>query len=63
MASNEGPETLILPEPSHLGYVTRDIERTKENLRKGLGLGSFTMMTPDYFNKRVYGKTEDFKPN
>ena len=61
MASKEGPENWILPEPSHLGYVTRDIERAKENLKKVLGLESFTMMVPNYFNKKVYGKPEDFK--
>ena len=61
MAGNEDPERLILPEPLHLGYITRDIERTKRNLQKMLGLESFTMRSPDYFNKTYRGEPEDFK--
>ena len=61
MAGNGDPDRLILPEPEHLGYVTRDIERTKRNLQKILGLESFTMMAPDYFNKMYRGEPEDFK--
>lgn len=61
MAGNGDPDRLILPEPEHLGYVTRDIERTKRNLQKILRLESFTMMAPDYFNKMYRGEPEDFK--
>ena len=61
MAGNEDPERLILPEPLHLGYVTRDIERTKRNLQKMLGLESFEMRSPDYFNKTYRGEPGDFK--
>ncbi len=61
MAGNEDPERLILPEPLHLGYITRDIERTKRNLQKMLGLESFKMMSPNYFNKTYRGEPEDFK--
>ncbi len=61
MESKENPENLTLPEPSHIGYVTRDIERTKKNLEKFCGCDSFTMMTPNYFNKKYYGEPEDFR--
>ena len=61
MESKENAENLILPEPSHIGYITRDIERTKKNLQKFFGLDSFAMMVPNYFNKKYRGKPEDFK--
>ena len=61
MTSKEDPEKLILPEPSHIGYVTRDIERTERNLQRCLGLESFTVMVPNYFNKKYRGESEDFK--
>jgi hypothetical protein len=61
MESKEAVEKLILPEPTHIGYVTRDIERTMENFQKYFGVGSFNKMTPDYFNRRYHGKPGDFK--
>ena len=61
MDGQENSEKLILPEPSHIGYITRDIERTKKNLQKFFGMESFTMMVPNYFNKRYRGEVEDFK--
>lgn len=61
MESKEDVEKLILPEPTHIGYVTRDIERTMENFQKYFGVGSFKKMTPDYFNRRYHGKPGDFK--
>jgi len=61
MESRENTEKFILPEPSHIGYITRDIERTKNNLQKCFGLKSFTMMVPNYFNKKYHGEAEDFK--
>ena len=38
MGSKEDVEKLILPEPTHIGYVTRDIETTMENLCKYFGV-------------------------
>jgi catechol 2,3-dioxygenase-like lactoylglutathione lyase family enzyme len=61
METRENPEGLVLPEPSHVGYVTRDFERTVENLQKYWGFESVTRMVPDYFNKRYHGEPEDFK--
>ncbi len=61
MESKENPEKLILPEPSHIGYITRDIERAKKNLQRFFGFDSFTMMVPNYFNKKYHGEPEDFK--
>jgi len=61
MESKEDGEKLILPEPTHIGYVTRDIERTMENFQKYFGLESFKKMVPDYFNRQYHGKPEDFK--
>jgi methylmalonyl-CoA/ethylmalonyl-CoA epimerase len=54
-------ERLILPEPSHFGYVTLDMERSIKNLQKYFGIGPFTRMIPNYFNKRYRGKPQDFK--
>jgi hypothetical protein len=61
MESRENVEKLILPEPTHIGYVTRDLRRTMENFQKYFGLESFKKMTPDYFNKRYRGKPEEFR--
>jgi len=61
MESKKDVERLILPEPTHIGYVTRDIERTMEHFQKYFGLGSFKKMVPDYFNTRYRGKPGDFK--
>ena len=52
---------LILPEPSHFGYVTLDMERSIENFKKYFGIGSFDRMVPNYFNKRYHGRPEEFK--
>ena len=54
-------EKLILPEPTHIGYLTRDIERTMEHFQKYFGLESFKKMVPDYFNRRYHGKPGNFK--
>lgn len=54
-------EKLILPEPSHFGYVTLDMERSIKNLQKYFGIGPFTRMIPNYLNKRYRGKPQDFK--
>jgi hypothetical protein len=61
MEKTENSEKLILPEPSHIGYVTRDLQRSLENLQKYWGIESVTKMVPDYFNKRYHGEPEDFK--
>jgi hypothetical protein len=61
METKENVEKLILPEPTHIGYVTRDIQRTMENFQKYFGLESFKKMIPDYFNKRYRGKPEEFR--
>lgn len=61
MDKRENPEKLILPEPSHVGYVTRDFQRTMENLRRYWGIESVTKLVPDYFNRRYHGEPEDFK--
>lgn len=61
MESKENSEKLILPQPSHVGYVTRDLERSLKNLQKFLGLEPFTKMVPNYFNKKYHGEPEDFK--
>lgn len=62
MNTNRGnPNKLILPEPSHVGYVTKDLERSMNVLGKTCGLGPFTTISPDYQNKRYRGQPEDFK--
>ena len=61
MESKEVVEKLILPEPTHIGYVTRDIERTMENLCKYFGVEPFKEMVPEYFNRRYRGEPGDFK--
>jgi len=52
---------LTLPEPSHVGYVTNDIERSMADFQQYFGLGPFKEMIPDYFNKQYYSEPEDFK--
>ena len=61
MESKENIDKLVLPEPSHVGYVTRSIEKTTKDLEKYLGLEPFKRMTPNYFNKRYYSESEDFR--
>lgn len=61
MPVKEDPESFILPEPSHISFVTRNLEGTVTHLKMCLGLESFTMMQPNYFNKTYHGKPEDFK--
>jgi methylmalonyl-CoA/ethylmalonyl-CoA epimerase len=61
MQSKGAVEKLILPEPTHIGYVTRDIEKTMENLCKYFGVEPFKEMVPEYFNRRYRGKAGDFK--
>jgi methylmalonyl-CoA/ethylmalonyl-CoA epimerase len=61
MEDKDIPEKLVLPEPTHLGYITRDLERTIKNLEKYFGLGSFTKMLPNYYKKVCYGRPEDFQ--
>ena len=60
MAGNEDPDRLILPEPLHIGYITRDIERTKRNLQKMLGLESFTMRWHRLFQQDVSWRAGGF---
>jgi len=52
---------ISLPEPSHVGYVTKDIEKSMADFHRYFGLRPFTEMIPDYFNKEYHGKPEDFK--
>ena len=61
MENKEDFSRLILPEPSHVGYVTKDLERSMEDLQKYFGLGPFKRMIPEYFNRRYHGELEDFK--
>lgn len=41
MEGKENIDKLVLPEPSHVGYVTRSIERTTKDLENFLGLEPF----------------------
>ena len=61
MENRGDPDKLILPEPSHLGYVTSDIERSIKNMQKYFGIDSFKRMIPNYFNKSYRGAPGDFK--
>jgi len=61
MGNRGNPEKLILPEPSHFGYVTHNMERSTGNLQKYWGIESFTKMVPEYFNRQYRGEPEDFK--
>jgi len=61
MKNKGNPQELVLPEVSHLGYVTRHMERSIENLRKYCGLEFSERRVPEYFNKRYRGEPEDFK--
>ena len=61
MENKGNPETLILPAPAHFGIVTRDIEKSIQNFQRYYGIEFLERKVPDYFNKRYYGKPEDFK--
>ena len=61
MTNKVDPEKLILPEPSHVGYVTVDIERSIGNFQKYWGIESFVKMVPEYFNRKYYGEPGDFR--
>jgi len=58
---NDNVRELILPGPSHVGYVTSDIERSMADLGRYFGLGPFKEMIPDYFNRRYRGEPENFE--
>lgn len=55
------PTEITLLEPSHVGYVTENIEKSMADFQRYFGLGPFTEMIPEYFNKEYHGKPEDFK--
>jgi methylmalonyl-CoA/ethylmalonyl-CoA epimerase len=59
--SKGNPEELILPAPSHMGFVTKNLKKSIDNINKFCGLSEFTLFSPDYTNKRYYGEPEDFK--
>lgn len=61
MENKENSTKLILPQPVHFGYVTRDIERSIKNLERYFGLVKILRKTPSYFNKTYHGKPEDFE--
>lgn len=52
---------IILPEPSHIGYVTKDIKKTMSDFKRYFGVGPFKEFNPSYSNKIYRGKHEDFK--
>lgn len=59
--NNSSSVVLTLPEPSHVGYVTKDIIKTMADFEQYFGLGPFKEMIPDYFNKKYRGEPEDFR--
>ncbi len=54
-------KNLVLPQPTHVGYVTRDLERTIHDFERCFGLHSFKIMVPEYYNRRYYQEREDFE--
>jgi len=54
-------DKLILPEPSHIGIVTEDLQRTVANLGITCGVKKFTYVEPAYRNRKYHGVAEPFK--
>jgi len=61
MDNKGNPENLSLPKPVHVGFVTKNIERTATNFQKHFGCEPFTKRIPELSNKLYHGKPENFK--
>ncbi len=51
----------VLPDVSHIGVVTEDLDKTMRELEDLYGLKPFLVMEPGYVNTCIRGKAADFK--
>jgi hypothetical protein len=51
----------VLPDVSHIGVVTNDLDKTMGELEDLYGLKPFLVMEPGYVNTYIRGKSADFK--
>lgn len=58
---NAGKEKFVLPELSHIGVVTNNLDKTMEELEDLYGFKPFLVMVPPYVNTYLRGKRVEFK--
>jgi hypothetical protein len=58
---NGGKGKFVLPDVSHIGVVTKDLERTVREMEDLYGLKPFMVMEPGYVNTYIRGKPVEFK--
>ncbi len=51
----------VLPDVSHIGVVTKNLDKTMRELEDLYGLKPFLVMEPGYVNTYIRGKSADFK--
>ena len=51
----------VLPDVSHIGVVTNNLDKTMRELEDLYGLKPFLVMEPGYVNTSIRGKPADFK--
>jgi hypothetical protein len=54
-------EKFVLPELSHIGVVTNNLDKTMKELEDLYGLKPFMVMVPPYVNTYLRGKPAEFK--
>ena len=51
----------VLPDVSHIGVVTKDLDKTIKEMEDLYGLKPFMVMEPGYVNTYIRGKPAEFK--
>jgi methylmalonyl-CoA/ethylmalonyl-CoA epimerase len=54
-------ERFMLPDVSHIGVVTKDLDKTMREMEELYGLTPFMVMEPGYVNTSIRGKPAEFK--
>lgn len=58
---DRGKGKFVLPDVSHIGVVTKNLDKTMGQLEDLYGLKPFLVMEPGYVNTYLRGKPADFK--
>jgi len=58
---DRGKGKFVLPDVSHIGVVTKNLDKTMGQLEDLYGLKPFLVMEPGYVNTYLRGKPVDFK--
>jgi len=61
MTSTEKKGNFVLPHVSHIGVVTKNLEKTIKEFEDLYGLKPFKVMEPGYVNTYLRGKSAQFK--